>query len=111
MEIITCLNGDPKQRFNYTIEDNTLYVNLYFYQTQKSWFFDIEYGDLICKGMRVTLSPNALRCFRRLIPFGIGFLSDSLAEPYALDDFETGRISMVILSQDEVNELEDAVYQ
>lgn len=110
MEIITCLNSDPRQRFNITVEGTTLYVNLYYYQTQKSWFFDIEYGDLICKGMRVCLTPNALRHFINIIPFGIGFLSDNLAEPYALDDFATGRVSMVILSQDDVNEIEQGAY-
>lgn len=106
VQAIQCLTDDVRQKFNITIEDNTLYVNLYFFQTQKSWFFDIQYGDFICKGMRVVLTLNALRQFHNILPFGIGFVADGYAEPYAQDDFSSGRVTMCILSADEVQTVE-----
>lgn len=106
MEQITCLTDDVRQSFNIAIDNETLYVNLYFYQTQKSWYFDIEYGDYICKGMRVVLTPNALRHLTNILPFGIAFLSKGYGEPYAQDDFSTGRVIMVILNQDDVEDFE-----
>lgn len=111
MEQIQCLTDDPRQKFQLTVENNTLYVTLYFYQTQKSWFMDIEYNEYVCKGLRVVLSVNTLRQMRNILPFGIMFECDNYAEPYALDDFSSGRIQMFILSQDEVNEFEEEYYQ
>lgn len=106
MQTIECLTDDVRQKFNIAIENETLYVTLYFYQTQKSWYFDIEYGDYICKGMRAVLTLNALRHLSNILPFGIGFVADGYGEPYAQDDFSSGRVQMVILSADEVQQLE-----
>lgn len=111
MEEINCLTNDPRQKFQLTVEGETLNVSLYFYQSQKSWFFDIEYGDYTCKGMRVVLTHNALRHIRNLIPFGIAFYADGEAEPYALNDFANKRVRMFILAKDEVAEIEEGYYK
>lgn len=105
------LTNDPSQTFTYQVDGgDELTVKLYYYATQKSWFFDISYGDYTCNGMRVTLSYNALRHLKNIIPFGICFYCDTSVEPFDIDDFATGRVTMNILTQDEVEQIEQEVF-
>ena len=111
MKLINSLNNNPRQKFSvYTEDGNTLNVELYYYITQKSWYFDFEYGDYTCKGSRVVLTPNAIRHLKNILPFGIAFLSESNTEPFSVDDFSNGRIKMYILNKDEVLQIESEVY-
>lgn len=111
MEIINNLTNEPKQRFQLYVDEEILYINLYYYVTQQSWFFDIEYKDYVCRGMRVTLTPNALRHLTNILPFGISFFTNSNAEPYNIDDFSSKRVIMILLSKDEVAEIESEIFQ
>lgn len=111
MKQITSINNNPRQSFSvYTEDGKTLYIDLYFYITQKSWYYDFSYGDYSCKGSRVALSPNSIRHLKNILPFGIAFLSDSNTEPFSLEDFSSGRIKMFILNKEEVLQIESDVY-
>lgn len=111
MKQINNLTNDPRQEFQVFTEDGaTLYITLYYYITQKSWYYDFTYGNYTCQGSRVVLTPNSIRHLKNILPFGIAFLTDSKAEPYSLDDFSSGRIKMYILNQDEVREIESTIY-
>lgn len=111
MKQIDTLTSDARQSFQVPLDEGgTIYFNLYFYITQKSWFFDFTYGDYTCTGSRVVLTPNAIRHLKNILPFGIAFMDEHNIEPYSLQDFSSGRIKMYILNQDEVYEVEDEVY-
>lgn len=111
MKQINNLTNNPRQKFQvYTEDGSTLYITLYYYITQKSWFFDFTYNNYTCLGSRVVLTPNAIRHLKNILPFGIAFLTESKAEPYSLNDFSSGRIKMYILTQEEVREIESTVY-
>ncbi len=113
MKQINNLTNEPVQQFQVFTEDSTtLYIKLYYYVTQKSWFFDFSFGDYVCTGSRVTITPNALRHLKNILPFGIAFLTTdgSNVEPYSLEDFASGRVTVNILSSDEVTEIENEVY-
>lgn len=111
MQIITSLTNEPKQQFNLRLENNeTATMRLYFYESQNSWFFDIQYKDYINNGNRVVLTFNALRHLRKRLPFGIGFLSGSNADPFNLDAFVSGDFLMVLLTKDEVQQIEETIY-
>lgn len=111
MELINSLTDEARQAFTYNIDGGEqLSVTLYYYPTQRSWFFDFSYGSYTCNGERVVLTWNALRHLKHIIPFGIAFLADSLAEPYAIDDFSSGRVRMYILNQEEVTDIESEIY-
>lgn len=107
MQKINNLTDNPSQTFTYNVDGgDTITFKLYYYPTVKSWFFDFSYEDYTCNGERIVLTWNALRHLKNIIPFGVAFLGESKAEPYAIDDFSSGRISMYILSEDEVAEIE-----
>lgn len=111
MKTITSLTDEPKQRHQLVLDTNdTVEFRLYFYPTQKSWYFDFLYNNLIVNGSKVVLSPNTLRNFKNIIPFGIGFVTDGFVEPYKLDDFSSGRVKMVLLNKEDVMEVERNIF-
>lgn len=58
----------------------------------------------------MTLSFNALRQYKRLIPFGFAFVAEGSVEPFDINDFSSGRVSMYVLNSDEVKQIESEVY-
>ena len=111
MEVITSITAYPKQQFVLKLENNEFAImRLYYYATQQSWYYDIEYNDYINNGNKVVLSLNVLRHLRNKLPFGISFLSGSNAEPFGLNDFVEQKVIMLLLNQEDVQELEDTIY-
>ena len=111
MQQITTLTDEPRQRHQLVLDTNeTVDFRLYFSARQQAWYFDFTYNDLTCKCSKVVLTPNALRCFRRIIPFGIAFDTDGFVEPFQIDDFSTGRVKMYVLNEEDVQTIEQEIY-
>lgn len=111
MEVITSITAYPKQEFVLKLENNEFaMMRLYYYSSQQSWYFDIEYKDYTNNGNKVVLSPNAIRHLRYKLPFGIGFLSGSNADPFELESFTSQKVLMTLLNQEDVQEIEETIY-
>lgn len=111
MQQITTLTDEPRQRHQLVLDTNeTVDFRLYFSARQQAWYFDFTYNDLTCNGSKVVLTPNALRCFRRIIPFGIAFDTDGFVEPFQIYDFSTGRVKMYVLNEEDVQTIEQEIY-
>ena len=111
MNIITTLTNYPNQRHQLVLENNeSVDFRLYFLARQRSWYFDITYNNLTINCVKVVLTPNALRQFRKNIPFGITFYTGGYVEPFKDDDFSSGRIKMGVLNAYEVEQIEQEVY-
>ena len=111
MQIITSITDQPKQSFVLRLDNNeSVTMRLYFYESQNSWYFDFEYKDYVSNGNKVVLTFNALRCLKKIIPFGIGFVSVSYADPFSLDAFTSGQVMMLLLNQEDVQTIEETIY-
>lgn len=111
MQQISTLTNEPNQRHQLVLESNdTVDFRLYYYPRQQSWYFDFVYKDLTVNGLKVVLSPNTLKNFKNIIPFGISFVTDGFVEPFQLDDFLSGRVRMYLLSADDVKQIEQEIY-
>ena len=111
MRIITEFTDNPKQTCTLVLENQeTVAFNLRFYETQLSWYFDFTYNDIISNGNKVVLGANILRSFKHLIPFGLAFQANDGVEPFAVDDFTTGRVSVYLLSKADVEASEANIY-
>ena len=111
MRIITEFTDNPKQTCTLVLENQeTVTFNLYFYETQLSWYFDFTYNDVISNGNKVVLGMNILRSFKHIIPFGLAFQANDGVEPFAIDDFITGRVSVYLLSKDDVEASENNIF-
>lgn len=111
MKQITSITNEPRQSFLVPIDGGEMAdFKLYYYITQKSWFFDFTYENYTANGNRIVLTPNALRHLKNLIPFGVAFIAQGNVEPYDIEDFTSGRVQMCILNKSEVEEIESTVY-
>lgn len=111
MQVINTLTNYPNQRHQLVIEaGESADFHLYFSGRQMSWYYDITYKDISINGSKVVLTPNSLRQYKNILPFGLTFFTDGFVEPFKLDDFSSGRIKMAILNEDEVQQIEQEVY-
>ena len=111
MRIITEFTDNPKQTCTLVLENQeTVAFNLRFYETQLSWYFDFTYNDVISNGNKVVLGANILRSFKNIIPFGLAFQANDGVEPFAVDDFTTGRVTVYLLSKADVEASEANIY-
>lgn len=111
MNVITSITSNPKQKIILKLENNeTAIFKLYYYTSQNSWYFDIEYNDYVNRGNKVVLTMNALRHLRNKLPFGIAFISGSNADPFQLSDFIDGNVLMLLLNQEDVQDIEENIY-
>lgn len=83
---------------------------IYFLPTQNGWAFNIGYGDFQLNGAYLTISPNCLRGYRNILPFGLLCTSVDGYEPQFISDFIDGRVSLFLLNAAEVAEVEATVY-
>ena len=111
MKQVTSFTEASFQRQQIPLDDGeTIDFLLYYLPTQHSWYFDFTYNNYTSRGNKVVLSPNTLRHLRKIIPFGIGFMAQSNVEPYSISDFSSNRIQMFVLNSDDVQEIEETIY-
>lgn len=111
MQEIDTITSSPNQRFTLVLDNNeTADFRLYYSGRMQAWFYDLTYNDLTVNGSKVVLTPNSLRNFRRIIPFGIAFATDGYTEPFLISDFASGRVKMYVLNSDEVEQVEQEIY-
>lgn len=111
MQIIETLTSYPNQLHQLVLDNgDTAEFRLYFSIRQLCWYFDLSYNGIIINGAKVVLSPNTLRQYKKILPFGIAFFSDGMAEPFQVTDFADGTIQMGILNAEEVEQLEREVF-
>ncbi len=112
MKQLTEFTNNPYQTGRIPLSNisGTASINLYWAPTQSRWYFDIQYDNIICKGIMLCLGPNILRFLKNRIPFGLMVVADDLIEPYQLEDLQTQRVKIFILDKDEVSQFESVVY-
>ena len=99
MKIITTLSNDAKQNIKLVLSDNSVAdLTLEYSDNQKGWFYSITYGTWSSYGRRLVTSPNALRAFRNIVPFGLACYTTDGYEPVDIDDFKNGRVKLYLLT-------------
>lgn len=112
MQEITSITSYPNQRMTLKLENNqgNIDFHLYYKPRIEAWFFDIEYNGNSINGLKVCLHPNILRQYRKIIPFGISFISSSKVEPFQLSAFSEKKVRLFLLNKDDVQNIEKNIY-
>lgn len=111
MQQITSITSQPKQRMQLVLDNNeTCDFELFFSSRNQAWYFSFGYKEVKATFLKVVLTPNALRQFKNIIPFGIAFITTGNVQPFKADDFSSGRINIFVLNEDEVKEIEQEIY-
>ena len=111
MLLINSLTNDPMQQFSLTgIPGVQVGVLLRFMPRIEIWNMDITYGSFIAEGIPLVCSPNLLRQWRNIIPFGIACTNIYKLDPYTVNDFADGTASLYLLNSADVAAVEAQLF-
>jgi hypothetical protein len=113
MKLLTGLTDSPAQRARIMLDDGSMAViALRYTSMQLGWFFDIAYapGNFELAGARLVTSPNILRQWRNLIPFGLAVACREGGEPTRREFLTDGTVSLYLLEGGDIAEVEAAYF-
>lgn len=107
---ITGITPDYKQKLLITIT-NFGYAQLIlsYKPNQYAWFFDLTWQDFTTTNQQLTMAPNILRQYRKILPFGIMCINSSNIDPIILESFNTDT-KLYLMDSAEVIQLEADLY-
>lgn len=111
MQQITSITSYPCQEMQLVLDNNeTVDFKIYYNARTQNWFFDLVYKEIKINCVKIVLHPNILRQFRKFIPFGIMFSANDKVEPFQDTSFANGDCIMYVLNSEEVQQIEDSIY-
>ena len=106
MYLISVLNDRPKQTFKAVIDGyDTAAITLEFKPEQLGWFMSIVWGTFEMYNERLATSPNLLRQFKNIIPFGILIEGTEGIDPLKIDSWLTDN-KFYMIDQADIEEVE-----
>ena len=111
MKYINKINSSAIQLFSLTGNaGQRIEMSLRYMPTQEAWFMGVALDGFTANGVRVVSSPNLLRKFRDIIPFGVSCASISGQDPRFIDDFSVQRASLFLMDEVDIIDNEDLFY-
>ncbi len=115
MNSITGLTTQPSQTSFILLEDGSrAKLTMNFRPQQLGWFYDLSWpGNAQVRtpfeitGQRLVASPNLLRQWRDLVPFGLMMFTIDNLDPMGRTCFVDGTADLILLNAAEVLEVEE----
>ena len=111
MNALSQVTSDPLQSQKLSLPDSSLVqITMYFVPNQNAWFFtNITYGNFVLNSLRICNSPNLLRQFKNIIPFGLACYSTTAREPSLQQDFSSGASTLYLMNEIDVAQYEQII--
>lgn len=110
MKQIASITNDAKQNLSIILDSGIrVPMSLKYIPSQQGWFYSLTYQNFAVNNRRLVNSPNMLRQFRTIIPFGLCCTVLDGYEPLYQEDFSNGRVTLYILNQADVIETETLI--
>lgn len=109
MNQITAFTDDAIQQITLVLPDgSTVPMTLNYIPAQQGWFYSITYGSAGwgVSNRRIVNSPNMLREFRNIIPFGFCCTTIDGYEIINQSDFVSGRVNFYLLDPTDLMQTE-----
>jgi len=107
MRIINEITDEPRQKHTLTLDDgSSVEFEIVYIRNQRGWFYSYTYGDFVIVNQRLVVSPNLIRKYKNILPFGFACTTTDGYEPVNQDDFSTKRASFYLLNQEDVAAVE-----
>ena len=88
---ITTIGAQPRQTFSIPLEGyDAIGVTMEFKPEQYCWFISIVWGNWGASNERVIASPNMLRQFVDILPFGFLISGPGSLDPFSVDAWQNG---------------------
>ena len=109
------LTDQPNQEYPITLPDgSTATLSLTWCDQQRCWFFDLTWDgqapawELL--GQTLVTTPNLLRSWRNVLPFGISVATSDGLDPTDQECFTNGDCSLVLLDASDVAHVESTFF-
>jgi hypothetical protein len=110
MQMINNLTDNADQLTNFTLPDATVLQLEFIYRPGIArWHMHLTHPLLTLRGVNLVVSPNILRPWKNIIPFGMAILSTTGLDPMNVTDLSDGTVSVNILSAAEVLMVEQQI--
>jgi hypothetical protein len=105
----------PNQVSLITLPDgSTVTLTTRFVAGQFGWNYDVSWNGLTppwqSNGRRLVASPNVLRQFRNVIPFGLTVSTTDGRDPSSVDDLVSGYATLLLLDPVDVVNIEELYF-
>ena len=107
MQQVTAITDDIIQTSGIILDDGSVVqMTLQYVPAQQGWWYSLSYESWQADLMRIVVSPDMLRKYRRVIPFGLAVSTIDGYEVVNQSDFVSGRASMFSLNAADVKSAE-----
>lgn len=111
MKQIVEFSNDASQKLTIVNEDNSTFIfELQYSSLQQSWFYNLTYGTFSLNGKRLVSSPNILRQYQNIIPFGMAVYTNDGDDPFLINDLQSQRAIVYLLTAADVIQIESLFY-
>ncbi len=111
MQQITNLSDEANQLAKVVLGDGSVASFQFQYLPAiERWAFSVTHPEITLTLETLCAGPNVLRQYRNTIPFGLGCYTTDGADPFYIQDFQSGRVTLYVLSADEVQFFEDSIF-
>jgi hypothetical protein len=111
MVTIDNLTDSADQNTQVVLADGSiLALEFVFRPTTQRWTVNVSHPLLTVNGISLCVHPNILRSWRNLVPFGLGCSSSDGVDPFDVEDFADGRVTMYVLDQADVSGVEQVTF-
>ena len=111
MQQITNLSDEADQLTRVVLDDGSVVTfEIFYLPTIERWAFNFSHPDLTVNNLIMCAGPNILRDFRNVISFGLGCYTTDGADPFYIEDFASGRVTLFVLNASEVAFFETNVF-
>jgi len=108
---ITGLTSNPSQTFNVPdpVTRKIIYFSLYFSPRTQNWYIDIKYETFTARGLKLVRGQNVLSRHINTLPFGLSVVITDTFEPFLINDFVSGRVSLFLLTHSDALTVRDMI--
>lgn len=91
-------------------DGSTATMELIFNGATERWTMNVSYGTFTATQIGVCCYPNMLRQWEEILPFGIAFTTADQTDPFDINDFVSGRVSVYLLNADDIATINTVVF-
>lgn len=98
------ITSDSNQTLTFVLPDKSesIQINLRYFDNLQCWIYDLISSKLTVNNRKLVTGTNLLRQWKNILSFGLACFAVDGSDPLFINDFTSGRCSLMILDSDEV---------
>lgn len=102
------LTDEPHQRHTVLIDDREVVVEIRYLSVVQAWFITADLNGRIVSGFRLSLGVLHFQSQNLPFDFVVEDTSGTGLDPFRINDFSTGRCSLIMLGEADMEGVRDA---